>query len=1135
MQKMWLQRGFLLWSVTLPLFTLWGCGESVPTDEEGGPVEEIACSEDADCADRTPCNGMERCVDNRCESGTPVECEAGYKCHQSSGDCVSDCDEDGDGHNGESCGGDDCDDDDADRFPGNTEYCTTAGELDPEALSRDEDCDPKTLGDDADHDGYYRKECSNENSSGQRVFGVDCDDTNDLRRPGLVEVCDGIDNDCLNGLDFLGEDDDNDGYADCEDLIGTGRFDCNDFDPAVNPGVEEDLCDGVDIDCDGSPEDADADGYFATDATCVGEVSRLDCNDALVSVSPLALEECNGIDDDCSGTVDDNGANARSCGAVAAHGQSTCAGHCEVQCSAGFGDCDEDAATGCETSLRSVDNCGSCGNSCVWGCSEGACVKAVQVVGGFHTCALLETGAVTCWGANYDGETGVGAGSHFNIYAPTNVLGFNGRETRVTQLAAGSNHTCALLDTGAVKCWGKDNNGQLGDGDDDQLSEYEPVDVVGLDGSVKVVQLTGGNEFTCALLETHAVKCWGKDTDGELGDGDPGNSVKFAPVDVADLDGATYEIESISAGDSHACAVTTSGEARCWGKDDFGQLGDGPDASDDAHTAVAVTGLGALRVLEISAGAGFTCALLEDHSLKCWGGGSSGKLGNGASDMHASPTSVTGLDGVQAEVEAIAAGMTGACALLSTGAVRCWGSDSDGQLGDGGSVLPSSFEDEPVGVDGIDGIAAKAIALKTTSSPTMCALMDDGDIKCWGLDTFGGVGDGFDGEVNEASPVEVLRAPPTETIVQVSGSRASSCAIQLSGRLNCWGYDYEGALGDGGSFQEDRDVPASVRNVGGTSGRAIHVATGGYGGCVVMQSGAVQCWGSDEFGGVGDADDDELPEWEPVEVIGLDGSGEQAIQVAAGAAHRCALFKSGAVKCWGSDTGGQSGDGEGFMIAHHEPVQVEGLDGEARTVTQIAAGGDRTCALLSSGMVECWGRYAFSEDRHVPQEVPGLAGVLQVALGDFHTCALLETGAVKCWGSDLFGQLGDGAANNDTRYDLVEVSGLGGIDTRVVQIAAGAHHTCAVLESGEAMCWGQNDSGQIGDGFTDTAYRYSPVSVQGLNGQLSRVVDIAAGSYHTCAALDTFETVCWGSDASGQLGDGDDGGASEFAPVTVLF
>ncbi len=385
-------------------------------------------------------------------------------------------------------------------------------------------------------------------------------------------------------------------------------------------------------------------------------------------------------------------------------------------------------------------NCGACGAACPTSCVAGACGcadptslggPAVSISSGFeHACALLSDGTVKCWGVN--GYGNLGDGTSTNRLAPASVCGLGGT---VISISGGAEHTCAVLGDGSVKCWGTNAYGQLGDGTTAQ--QLTPVSVIDLGGTA--VSIASGWYHTCALLSDGAVKCWGANEFGGLGDGTMTQSL--APVSVAGDPGGPAV--AISAGAWHTCALIDDGTIKCWGANFFGQLGDGTPTN--RLTPVAVSGLGGAAV-SMETGDFHTCAVLSDGALKCWGFNQFGQLGDGTDVDRATPVSVIGLGGT---VDAVSGGLYHTCAVLSDGALKCWGQNQLGQLGDGTRTDQYS----PAPVAGDPGVAASI----SGGAWHTCALLSDGSVKCWGDNSLGQLGDGTGTE--QLTPVSVLAIP----------------------------------------------------------------------------------------------------------------------------------------------------------------------------------------------------------------------------------------------------------------------------------------------------------------------------------------------------------------------------------------
>ena len=280
-----------------------------------------------------------------------------------------------------------------------------------------------------------------------------------------------------------------------------------------------------------------------------------------------------------------------------------------------------------------------------------------------HSCVVTSTGGAKCWGWNNVGQ--LGDGTFIDKKSPEDVVGF---QTGVKTISAGLEHSCIVTPAGGVKCWGENANGQIGDGT--LVDKSSPVDVVGL--QTGVTSIFASFDHTCALTSAGGVKCWGRNNRGQLGDGTIVS--KSSPVDVV---GLQTGVTSIFAADSHTCVLTSAGGVKCWGRNDNGQLGDGTLI--DKSSPVDVIGL-QTGVTSISAGYHHYCALKVNGGVKCWGWNDHGQLGDGTLVDKSSPVDVIGL---QTGVTSISAGGRHSCILTTAGGVKCWGWNQFGQLGDG--------------------------------------------------------------------------------------------------------------------------------------------------------------------------------------------------------------------------------------------------------------------------------------------------------------------------------------------------------------------------------------------------------------------------------------------------------------------
>jgi alpha-tubulin suppressor-like RCC1 family protein len=354
-----------------------------------------------------------------------------------------------------------------------------------------------------------------------------------------------------------------------------------------------------------------------------------------------------------------------------------------------------------------------------------------------------------------------------------------------------------------------------------------------------------------------------------------------------------------------------------------------------------------------------------------------------------------------------------------------------------------------------------------------CAVLATGQVKCWGWNLFGQLGDGT--TTDRVTPVNVVGIT---NAVAVGTGAAHSCAVLSTGQVTCWGANYTNQLGasTGSATAEQfilstappvtdpgddiRPTPALVTGISD----ATEIAAGNESTCVLRRNGQISCWGS---GALGDGSDRQRAT--PGTVTGI----TTAVEVAAGAWHSCARLASGEVRCWGDNSDGQLGDGT--TTRRLTPVTVSSLTG-ARA---LDAGRRHSCAATSSGQVRCWGDNSRQQlgdgttaRRTTPVPVAGVSGATDVTAGGAHSCAVTSSGQVRCWGDNRGGQLGDGTT--EPRSAAVTVSGV----TNATRVSSYDDHTCTLLSSKSVRCWGENSDGQLGDGTR--IRRPAPVDVKAL-------------------------------------------------------
>jgi alpha-tubulin suppressor-like RCC1 family protein len=726
--------------------------------------------------------------------------------------------------------------------------------------------------------------------------------------------------------------------------------------------------------------------------------------------------------------------------------------------------------------------------------SKAAVTQSVVVAGepvsagGYHTCALQGNGTVLCWGSNQYGQLGDGTTTTRTITAAVTGL------TDAVALSTSLYNTCALKAGGSVVCWGWNTFGQLGDGT--QIDKTTPVAVTGLTDAVAI---NSGFGHACALKANGTVACWGNNGTGQLGDGTQLN--RTTTVAVTGL----TDVASFTMGFGHTCAVKTNGTVACWGNNFNGQLGNGTTAT--STITVAVTGL--TDAVAVSASISSSCALKANGSVVCWGGNTAGQLGNGGlGGNRTTPVVVTGL----ADAVALTSGkdtnaLSHSCALRANGSVVCWGGNLNGQVGDGTS---GNNKTTTVAVMGLTDTVAISAGVGHT-----CALKGSGAIACWGNNFNGQVGDGNTGGIStNLVAVTTLSGNLTGTTA-VSAGYQHTCALKNDKTVACWGDNQYGQLGDGTT------ITRTVSAVVGSLTNVVAITTGFYHTCALKTDGSVVCWGRNELDQLGNPSVAATSKLTPIPVVGL--SGTDTIQLTAGAYHTCAIKNNGgSIFCWGSNQFGQLGDPNISTISQVTPTIVVGL-GVTDTV-HLSAGGNHTCVLKQDASV-CWGGNGNGQlgnpnvtatSNVPPTAVVGLGGTdtTQLSAGGFGTCAGKKDGSVLCWGRNNFGQLGNPNETAQSQVTPTPVVGLGGTDT--LQLIAGGNHTCALRNNGNIFCWGDNSKGQIGNPSAQAITKVPSTLVIGIT--KDDVIQLSTRLDHTCALKQDSSVICWGNNDFGQLG-----------------
>lgn len=664
--------------------------------------------------------------------------------------------------------------------------------------------------------------------------------------------------------------------------------------------------------------------------------------------------------------------------------------------------------------------------------------------GGNHSCGLTAAGAAWCWGRNDKGQ--LGNGTTTDRTAPVQVSGL---DSGVASLALGSQHSCALMKNGSVKCWGDGANGRLGTGSN--AARLVPADVSG--PAVSATAVGAGAAHTCVVTQDRKLQCWGRNDQSQLGDGS--QTDRSRPVESSL---GTARVVDLALGDEHSCALKTTGEVLCWGRGNDGRLGTGTAARRSIPTLV--TGLPGIAS-QVASGGAHSCALMQGGGLQCWGKNNASQLGVSSPATRSTPAAVANIEGV---IQQVALGSDFSCVMTVGNEVRCWGNGRDGRLGRGTGANIGTATAKRV-ISGLPSTVYRASA----SADFGCAATVSGAAYCWGVNGYGQLGDGMKftngTHIDSSGPrrVEVLGT----RVAEVGTGAEHACALLIDGSVWCWGRNNFGQIGRAAGGQQD--TPVRVGNLAASKA----VTTGDNHSCALTQAGGVRCWGNNAAGQLGDGT--RTNRSAPVSVSGL-SSGVAAIS--AGSRHTCALLTNGKIKCWGNNDSRQLGDN----TATSRTVPVDLADSD--TWRAISAGRDHTCGITTAGRGRCWGSAADgrlgngsrSGSFGTPQTVSGLtSGVSEIVAGrGYHSCAI-HGGAVKCWGENLNGQLGSRTVSDSA--SPMTVSGVSGSH---VGLTLGERNSC-VRVTGVYQCWGYGGIGATGSGGDLPAHAPMPISRFTLN------------------------------------------------------
>ncbi|MCM2344320.1 MAG: hypothetical protein NDJ24_07145 [Alphaproteobacteria bacterium] len=645
-------------------------------------------------------------------------------------------------------------------------------------------------------------------------------------------------------------------------------------------------------------------------------------------------------------------------------------------------------------------------------------------VGESYTCGIRTDNKLYCWGANSLGRTGLGVSSG-QARVPAEVTGGGSWK----QVAVSTYHTCGIKSDDTLWCWGYNVSGQLGDNSTTQ--RLVPTAVNG-GGTWKQVDV-GQGYHTCGIKSDDTLWCWGNNANGRTGlNTAAGNTL--VPTQISG--GGTWK--QVSAGNEHACGIMSDDTARCWGRNNNGEIGD--NSSTQRLVPTALNGGGTWKQIS-TGGSSHTCGIRMDDTARCWGANWSGQLGDNSITLRLVPTALSG----GGTWKRVSAGSGHTCGVRSDDTMRCWGSNSNGKLGD--NTLTSRTVPTALYSGGV-------WKYMDVGGNNTCGIRLDDVLYCWGSNNYSQLGE-------NTAPETAVPLPLTGNTSwkQVSIGTYSACGIKSDDKLYCWGENYEGEMGYGAQYDYSSQ-PGEVS--GGGSWKFLSASNGRYHTCGIKSDDTLWCWGAND-GRLGD--NTTTRRLVPTAVSG----GGTWKFVSGGSAFTCGIKSDDTLWCWGINGSGQLGDNS--ITTRLVPTAVNG----GGTWLTVSAANGYACAIKLDNTLWCWG--SNSDGRTglntaagttlVPTQVSGGGSWQQVVTGYNATCGLKTDGSAWCWGTNWYGNLGDGTYDDS----LVPVAVSGGHTWKQIAFADNIDyqwaHVCAVKTDNTVWCWGANDSGQLGNGTFD--------------------------------------------------------------------
>ena len=633
-----------------------------------------------------------------------------------------------------------------------------------------------------------------------------------------------------------------------------------------------------------------------------------------------------------------------------------------------------------------------------------------------------------------------------------------------------------------------------------------------------------------ATCSTSNAYCWGWNGDGQLGDGTA--TQRLTPVAVTGLP-AGVSFTQIGSGGTNGndtfCGIDNNGRAYCWGSNIYGNLGDG--TTTNRSTPVAVTGLPAgVSFTQISVGDRTTCGIGSDTKAYCWGDNSRGNLGDGTTTDRRTPVAVTVLPAGVKLTQISAVDYT-TCGIGNNGVTYCWGLNSYGQLGNG----TADGDNYPPVIHPTPSVVVSSFSQILVGDRTTCGIGSDRKAYCWGYNWSGQLGDGT--TTNRSIPVPVTLPAGISSFSQISVGSGTTCGIVNNGVNVNGSCSLVAGNCMAGTVTGDNGLTSC-----GTTRTWSCAGTGGgtTASCTTINAACSSCSASGACGTTAHGatctsyavSSVTSPNTCPAAITSTCNNGSWSVTPAAYGS--CTVQVNGSCGATAGACAAGTVTGDNGLTAC----------GTTRSWSCAGTGGGTTASCTSinaacPSKLFCWGYNGSGQlgngtwtDSSTPVAVTlpaGVNGFTQVAAGYSHSCGIGTNGATYCWGHNWSGELGNGTSSYGGISVPVAVNLPAGVSS-FTQLAAGASYSCAIGNNGLAYCWGGNGAGQLGNGTTTQSN--TPVAVI-LPAGVSGFTQVAAGYSHTCGIGTNGVTYCWGGNGAGQLGNGTT--TQSNTPVAVIL